>query len=311
MDGRPHPDGRAPSAWAARPGGGRRCGRRGRFHYDRHDKDLYTRRSTIRRPICGILVGDATVLRSPGGIDARRARGTPVPTAQLDGDAVRGRRGASHAPRGGLHKMSDQHITCSECGGSFVFSESERKFYEAKGLAAPPKRCKACRRARKAAEGARGGADPKGRWDEASPWAPRAHGPETPAPRGAAGGWGRLGGDGRPRRPSPAQPQNERPERARRQVREVDRDGFRPRRSKTLPAQPPAGKAKRAAPSRPAKKKPERPKFDVTCVQCGAATQVPFKPVEGRDIFCQPCYRARHGVAVTAPIPTEPDETDD
>ena len=57
------------------------------------------------------------------------------------------------------------------------------------------------------------------------------------------------------------------------------------------------------AQTRPKKPKPERPKFDVTCQECGTAAQVPFKPIEGRDVFCQPCYRARRGIA--APT-TEP-----
>ncbi len=26
--------------------------------------------------------------------------------------------------------------------------------------------------------------------------------------------------------------------------------------------------------------------------------QVPFKPLEGRQVFCQPCYKARKGTAV-------------
>ena len=33
--------------------------------------------------------------------------------------------------------------------------------------------------------------------------------------------------------------------------------------------------------------------FDITCKTCGGVAQVPFKPIEGRDVFCQPCYRAR------------------
>ena len=41
--------------------------------------------------------------------------------------------------------------------------------------------------------------------------------------------------------------------------------------------------------------RPERPKFDITCAECGTQSQVPFKPLEGRQVFCQPCYRARRG----------------
>ena len=53
--------------------------------------------------------------------------------------------------------MSDQQITCSDCGGAFVFTQSEQQFYATKGLSGP-KRCKTCRLARKAsAEGGGGG----------------------------------------------------------------------------------------------------------------------------------------------------------
>jgi CxxC-x17-CxxC domain-containing protein len=33
--------------------------------------------------------------------------------------------------------------------------------------------------------------------------------------------------------------------------------------------------------------------FSITCNACGAESQVPFKPDEGREVFCQACYRAR------------------
>jgi CxxC-x17-CxxC domain-containing protein len=37
----------------------------------------------------------------------------------------------------------------------------------------------------------------------------------------------------------------------------------------------------------------ERPSYPITCAQCGAASAVPFKPQEGREILCRDCYRAR------------------
>jgi CxxC-x17-CxxC domain-containing protein len=33
--------------------------------------------------------------------------------------------------------------------------------------------------------------------------------------------------------------------------------------------------------------------FSITCTTCGAQAEVPFKPAEGRDVFCPTCYRAR------------------
>ena len=31
--------------------------------------------------------------------------------------------------------------------------------------------------------------------------------------------------------------------------------------------------------------------YDATCTKCGEKTQVPFKPIEGRDLFCKSCYK--------------------
>lgn len=33
-----------------------------------------------------------------------------------------------------------------------------------------------------------------------------------------------------------------------------------------------------------------REMHDVTCSECGAQTQVPFKPADGRPVFCKDCY---------------------
>jgi CxxC-x17-CxxC domain-containing protein len=33
--------------------------------------------------------------------------------------------------------------------------------------------------------------------------------------------------------------------------------------------------------------------FAITCDACGAKAEVPFKPADGREVFCPTCYRAR------------------
>lgn len=38
-----------------------------------------------------------------------------------------------------------------------------------------------------------------------------------------------------------------------------------------------------------------REMHDVTCSECGAQTQVPFKPTEGRPVFCKDCYMKKKG----------------
>jgi CxxC-x17-CxxC domain-containing protein len=225
--------------------------------------------------------------------------------------------------------MSDQQITCGDCGQAFVFTLSEQKFYESKGLAVPPKRCKACRAARKSGDGRgasapeqrsaprdrpwqkdaprRGGSPGWGRFGDGAPGGrsgppARAHANGARAPEGAAASDARGYGDReRPRRFGPravSQPAAGDPRPARREVREMPPRDAGPRRQ----PKPVAAEAGRSAEPRP-RKKAERAKFDVTCVTCGTVAQVPFRPIEGRDVFCQPCYQARR--TAKAP-PTEP-----
>lgn len=41
------------------------------------------------------------------------------------------------------------------------------------------------------------------------------------------------------------------------------------------------------------RRRPQGETFSITCDSCGTRAEVPFKPAEGREVFCQPCYRAR------------------
>lgn len=37
----------------------------------------------------------------------------------------------------------------------------------------------------------------------------------------------------------------------------------------------------------------ERQMFDAVCAQCNKPCQVPFKPTEGRPVFCLECWKAK------------------
>lgn len=37
----------------------------------------------------------------------------------------------------------------------------------------------------------------------------------------------------------------------------------------------------------------EREMHKATCADCGNECEVPFKPTEGRPVFCRECYRKR------------------
>ncbi len=203
--------------------------------------------------------------------------------------------------------MSDQQIKCGDCGGSFAFTDSERAFYESKGLASPPKRCPQCRKARKLANPERRAGGFGG-----------AGGPS----RGRSGGGGqRNGGGGAGLRAGPG---------AASEGRGWGKPNFRPSYAPHSAGRPSVGlkgRDPRLGGSQPrgrespnvahdvdgsaslpesargtikAESSPRRtrPKFDITCASCKAHAQVPFKPLEGREVFCQACYRARRGVAV-------------
>jgi len=40
-----------------------------------------------------------------------------------------------------------------------------------------------------------------------------------------------------------------------------------------------------------------REMFTTVCAECGAETQVPFKPMEGRPVYCASCFQKRREVS--------------
>ena len=38
--------------------------------------------------------------------------------------------------------------------------------------------------------------------------------------------------------------------------------------------------------------RPERESFPATCAACGKETTVPFRPTQGRPVYCRDCYQA-------------------
>ena len=38
-----------------------------------------------------------------------------------------------------------------------------------------------------------------------------------------------------------------------------------------------------------------RKMFKATCAECGQECEVPFKPTEGKPVFCRECYRKKRG----------------
>jgi CxxC-x17-CxxC domain-containing protein len=229
----------------------------------------------------------------------------------------------------------DDHIVCADCGTSFLFSAGEAQVFAERGLASP-KRCKECRRARKERSGEGGlthQARPRtgpaaGAWNgggrDAGP--PRGARPAQ-GPRGAAPRQGppRYTGDVNEYRSpmqdrsftaapwQPAQPPagdhlfNRPPAADRFRGPRPSRQGgpgvYRDAGEHRAPsshgsAQNGFARTQGNAPaqSEPARRRPQAEMFSITCDTCGVKAEVPFKPAEGREVFCPSCYRARKPV---------------
>ena len=39
------------------------------------------------------------------------------------------------------------------------------------------------------------------------------------------------------------------------------------------------------------RQKSKRKMYDAVCSECGAQTKVPFKPTEGKEVYCVDCYK--------------------
>jgi CxxC-x17-CxxC domain-containing protein len=44
----------------------------------------------------------------------------------------------------------------------------------------------------------------------------------------------------------------------------------------------------------------QRVETTTTCSQCGKETTVPFKPTQGRPVYCRECFQQRRGALSTA-----------
>ena len=44
----------------------------------------------------------------------------------------------------------------------------------------------------------------------------------------------------------------------------------------------------------------ERVETTATCSQCGKETTVPFKPTQGRPVYCRECFQGKRGTSASA-----------
>lgn len=230
-----------------------------------------------------------------------------------------------------MDNMRDERLDCVSCGNSFIFTAAEAERFLERGLSMPPKRCHDCRRARKEQQqrdGFQGGAprygdsrfrsDSRGGYrSDAGPSAgyrPRSPGytgdvNEYRSPMGMghspSGGPPRhvMGGGSEYRSPMSSNSGGARPfERSwggdASHHRAPSGGGYGGNGAPRYDDRGGYGMSRGPRSPRPYRSHDEgdmspRQMYSITCKSCGVESQVPFRPDEGRDVFCQPCYRAR------------------
>jgi CxxC-x17-CxxC domain-containing protein len=61
-----------------------------------------------------------------------------------------------------------------------------------------------------------------------------------------------------------------------------------------------ACKQKRSNPTAPRSSPPGRVETPAVCSQCGKATTLPFRPTQGRPVFCRECFVQRRALEARA-----------
>lgn len=207
----------------------------------------------------------------------------------------------------------DDHIVCTDCGTSFLFSAGEASVFQERGLSVP-KRCKDCRRARKERGADGGGRRQAPRNGNGWNGTPQEAGPPRgfQGPRGTPRYTGEVNEYRSPMQdrafsPPPWQPAPEPAWQPRRPQGRHDGEyrapsgGFKtsaneyrsPSGNDLPPRFPRSERPRSRGGEQPSTRRPSTKMFPITCNACGAQAEVPFKPADGREVFCQNCYRAR------------------
>lgn len=154
-------------------------------------------------------------------------------------------------------ELADISLKCADCGQDFIHTVADQERYQSRGFAHTPKRCPTCREARRQKAAAKGGGGGAAATDDniGNILPMRPTGPRSPR-------------DFRP------------PPRGRMGQRDAARYGGRGDRFG-------GGGGDRGGVS--------RERHAAVCSACGKETQVPFKPIQGRPVYCRECYRARKG----------------
>ncbi len=175
----------------------------------------------------------------------------------------------------------DKTITCSECGEDFVHSAEDQARYAERGFTNDPKRCRACRERRKAEEEeavASGEAKKLVCSDCGQEFLHSAQDQAYYAERGFSN--------------DPKRCRNCR-EKRKANARKARSGGGRGERGGRGGYGGRSSYGGRDRGGRDRGGREQRASYEAVCAACGAKTTVPFKPTQGRPVYCRECFRSK------------------
>jgi CxxC-x17-CxxC domain-containing protein len=215
-------------------------------------------------------------------------------------------------------QYEDISLVCVQCGAEFVFTAGEQEFFDQKGFAAKPKRCKSCRSERR-----KRGPKKKGGGIYRSP----AFENSAPAHQKIRGErQGRNAARGEYRSPAFKERDQIDPSKEYRSPAFKEQDGMIPEQEYRAPgfkeyadikieeeyrapgfrehANINVNEEYRSPAFRNIAEKyvDEKPMFAIVCDACGKKAMVPFLPDESEERLCKECYLER--IALKPEIPT-------
>jgi CxxC-x17-CxxC domain-containing protein len=149
--------------------------------------------------------------------------------------------------------FTDKTLECVDCGNEFVFTAGEQEFYSQKGFTNEPRRCPTCRQSKKSQRNEGGSRSSFG---------------------GGGGGARDSYGSGRD---SYGGGRDSYGSSSRDSYGSSSRSSFGGGNSRGFGGGGGGGG--------------QREMFEAVCAECGKPTTVPFKPTQGRPVYCRDCFQ--------------------
>lgn len=153
--------------------------------------------------------------------------------------------------------FTDKTLVCVDCGNDFIFTAGEQEFYSQKGFTNEPRRCPTCRQSKKSQRNEGGSRVSYGGGSSRDSYGGGSSSRDSYG--GGSSSRDSYGGGS------------------------SSRDSYGGgARSSSYGSSRDGGAAGG-----------QREMFEAVCAECGKTTTVPFKPTQGRPVYCRDCFQSQ------------------